>query len=247
VRNVRCLRSRTLRVVLGLASFACLMLPSTRALANPPNLIYVTQQDRHPIVRFSAPRADDVSVSIATSPRQATDGSFLNENVVGGDFLTGGEVELGRWEDDNQLDPGHYWVLINASADTSCENFETGVTNPNCADGTSFVMPLTIPEPRVIYKGSVPSVWKYLGAIDVRLTAKPLGVNQPYKVCYQSVATVTSNPVWKCLRGTLDGYDWDSSTDDDLTINVHALLHRTKFIWYVDGRQVTSHVLTYNG
>lgn len=230
---------------LGAFIVSVALITPTSALANPPTLISVGQTARHPVVQFSAPEADFVNVSIATSPEQATDGSFLEENVVDGDALSDSEIQAGQWEDDTQLDPGDYWVLITADADFSrCEDFDTGDLNPNCADGTSTVLPLVIPTPNIRYSGSVPSVTKFLHEVDVRLTAKPLGLKEPYRVCFNWQANKRAKYKQKCLNGTLDGYDWNSSADDDLTVKTTGLAKRTAFIWYVKGKRVAAHTAT---
>ena len=59
-----------------------LAVTSAPALAVPPAITEVDQQDRHPAVAFSASRADSVSIYIASKSDRATDGAFLQENVV---------------------------------------------------------------------------------------------------------------------------------------------------------------------
>ena len=85
------MRSLTAVAVVALA----LALPSA-ALAMPPTLGAVTQQDRHPSASFSAPRADFATVYLATKPDRATDGSFLQENIKEADLLTDSELQSGR-------------------------------------------------------------------------------------------------------------------------------------------------------
>ena len=94
----------------GLCAVFCLALLSsvvtvTPALAVPPVITAVGQQDRHPTVSLSAPRADSVTVSIASKPGRATDGSFLQENVVEYGFLTDSEIQSGLWLDSSRLTP----------------------------------------------------------------------------------------------------------------------------------------------
>src|SRR4051794_13831528 len=90
--------------------------------AIPPLLASVDQQNRHVTGTFSAPRASDVTVYIASSPALATDGHFLQENIVDADFLTDSEIQSGRWLAESQIDPGSYYVMLSASRDFStCE------------------------------------------------------------------------------------------------------------------------------
>lgn len=101
--------TRAFLAVAGLV--ASLAFPGA-ALAVPPTLSEVAQQDRHPTATFSAPRADFVSIYLASKPDRATDGSFLQENIKELDALTNPEIQSGRWVDESQVDPGTYWVLL---------------------------------------------------------------------------------------------------------------------------------------
>jgi hypothetical protein len=69
--------------------------PTGGALAVPPTLRAVGQENRHPTASFSAPRADTGTIYIATKPDRATDGSFLDENVKTLDSLTDSELQGG--------------------------------------------------------------------------------------------------------------------------------------------------------
>jgi hypothetical protein len=82
------------------------------AFAVAPFLGAVSHQDRHPSASFSAPRADFATIYLATKPDRATDGSFLQENIKELDLLTDSEIQSGRWSDENQIDPGTYWVML---------------------------------------------------------------------------------------------------------------------------------------
>jgi hypothetical protein len=75
-------------------TIAVLALPGG-ALAVPPTLRAVGQENRHPTASFSAPRADTGTIYIATKPDRATDGSFLDENVKTLDSLTDSELQGG--------------------------------------------------------------------------------------------------------------------------------------------------------
>jgi len=42
------------------------------------------------------------------------------------------------------------------------------------------------------------------------------------------------------LSGALEGYDWNSSADDTLTVSTRNLPRITAFTWYVGGKKVVS-------
>jgi len=192
------------------------------AFAVPPSLGAVSHQDRHPTASFSAPRAGFASIYLATKPDRATDGSFLQENIKELDLLTDSEIQSGRWSDENQIDPGTYWVMLRASPDfDSCYVYDNGGFDPACADGFSNVLNLTVPKPA--------------RQASLQLTATPLGEPLPYRVCYRLKAGSK-----RCLNGTLDGYSWSSSADDGLTVNTRNLAAITTFTWYVAGKKVAS-------
>jgi hypothetical protein len=78
---------KTMLLLFALA-IAVLVLPAG-ALAVPPTLSSVGQENRHPTASFSAPRADSATIYFATKPKpdRATDGRFLDENVKTLDIL----------------------------------------------------------------------------------------------------------------------------------------------------------------
>jgi hypothetical protein len=118
------------------------------ANAVPPVINSVGHQDRHPRATLSAPRASDVTIYIASKPDQGTDGRFFSENVEQIDLLTDSEIQTGLWLSDQQLDPGTYYVMINASPDFgSCYSFATGTYDPACANGNSSVATFVVPKP----------------------------------------------------------------------------------------------------
>ena len=204
------------------------------ALAQPPVLSSVTvSADRHPSAQFSAPKASDVSIYFASKPDRASDGSFFQENIVAADFLTTDEIQAGSWTYSYQLDPGTYYVMINADPDFDlCYDYNTGTYDPSCADGYSNVVPLTVPVPPIRYAASV-SALRYAKEAFLTLKATPLGAKQHYRVCY-----LTRAKKRRCVSGTLDGYSWDSSGDDQVTISTRKLAARTTFTWYVGSRAV---------
>jgi hypothetical protein len=214
-------------LVAGLALIAALVF-ATPAAAVSPNLRAVGQQDRHPVAIFDAPHADFATIYLATKPDRATDGRFLEENIKELDLLTDSEIQSGRWVDESQLDPGNYWVLLRASPDfEACYIYDTGGFDPACADGFSNVLTLSIPVPATRYRAGV-TVYRGLGEVSLRLTASPLGEKRPYRVCYR-LRTGRS----RCVHGTLDGYDWNSSADDTLSVSTRSLPTIVTFSWYV--------------
>jgi hypothetical protein len=193
----------------------------------------VGAQDRHPTASFSAPKADGVTVYIATKPDQATDGSFLSENVATLDVLTDSEIQAGTWKDESQLDPGTYYVMLRASPNfDACWIFDQSRYDDSCANGYSSVVPLTIPRPTTRYVGGA-AYEKFLRRVTLRLTAAPLGEKIPYKVCY-----ALKSKAKRCLGGTLSGYDWNSGANDELSASARGLAKRTTFTWYVRGARV---------
>jgi hypothetical protein len=183
---------------------------------------------------FSAPHAGFAAIYLATKPDRATDGSFLQENVKELDILTDSEIQTGRWSDENQIDPGTYWVLLQTTPDFSSCFRDDGSIDPACADGFSNVLTLVIPQPSVRYTARV-TAYRYLRQASLRLIATPLGQKRPYRVCYRLVSGRD-----RCLNGTLNGYDWNASADDTLTLSTRNLSRTVTFSWYVGGKRVVS-------
>jgi hypothetical protein len=203
--------------------------------AVPPMLSAVGAEDRHPTVTFAAPKADSVTVYVASKPDRASDGEFLSENVVEVATLTDAELQAGVWKDAEQIDPGSYYVLLEAEASIdACYVPETDSFDPSCADGWSEVLPLTVPRPAIRYSGAA-VVRKSLGQITLTLTATPLGVQQAYRVCY-SLKTKAR----RCLGGVADGFDWNAPGSSRLTVKTRGLAATTTFTWFVDGAKVAA-------
>jgi hypothetical protein len=203
------------------------------AVAVLPTLSSVGQANRHPTATFSAPRADSATIYFATKPDRATDGRFLDENVKTLDILTDSELQAGRWVSESQLDPGTYWAILRASPDfNACYIFGTGTYDPACADGFSNVQTLVVPEPTIRYAAGV-TVYRFLHQASLRLTARPLGERRVYRACYRLRTGRT-----RCLTGSLDGYDWNSSAADTLTVSTRGLPLLNTFSWYVGGKRV---------
>ena len=198
----------------------------------PPTLTSVGASDRHPFATFSAPRSDFVSMQMASKPDRATDGSFLSENVEVFDLLTDSEIQAGRWAYESQVDPGTYYVMMKASPDfDSCYIFDQGVYDPACADGYSSVVPLTVPRPASRYVATA-KLLRFLKQVDLRLVVAPLGDRLPYQVCYRV------GKKRRCLRGTVDGFDWNSGASDSLSASTRGMKGLTVFTWLVAGKPV---------
>jgi hypothetical protein len=218
--------------VIVAATSAALVLAAP-ALAVPPVITSLTQADRHPSATVSAPRADTVTIYFATKPDRATDGSFLQENVKTLDILTDDEIASGRWSSADQLDPGTYYVMLNALADFgSCYDFNAGGYDPACANGFSDVSTLAVPKPVPRYTVAG-TAFRFLRQANLTLTATPLGENQPYRVC-----TTTTARRRLCVPGVLEGYSWSSPVSDSLTVRTRTLPALATFTWYVGATRV---------
>ncbi|MGK2937070.1 MAG: hypothetical protein ACSLFR_04595 [Solirubrobacteraceae bacterium] len=213
-----------------------LVVSSTPALAAPPAISAVGQQDRHPTVSFAAPRADSVTVYIASKPDRATDGSFLQENVVEFGSLTDSEIQSGQWLDSSQINPGSYFVMLRASRDyrscvSSDPNTFADINDPSCADGFSTVLPLTVPTPKTTYTVKT-ELLKNIRIAYLTLTGNPLGVKVPYQVCWKQPKGKKKTLTKKCLNATLSGYSWNDDASDQLRISTKGMTRRTTFTWY---------------
>jgi hypothetical protein len=124
--------------------------------------------------------------------------------------------------------------MLNASPDFASCYLDSGGYDPACADGFSEPLPLTVPKPKTRYSTSV-TKYRFLESMDLRLVARPLGERRKYKLCY-----ATKRVARKCLTGTLNGYDWNASARDTLSVRTPALKRTTTFTWLVDGRKVAS-------
>jgi hypothetical protein len=217
-----------------LACLISLVVPGVAA-AIPPTITSVTVENRHPVATFSAPRSDFAFITFASKPDRATDGSFLTENVEASDILTDFEVQSGRWSSESQLDPGTYWAMMRASPDFgSCYIFDTGGYDPACAQGFSNVVEVVVPRPAIRYTARV-TVLRFLGEVQLKLTATPLGENVPYRVC----GTIPKRRA-RCVGGTLSGFSWNDPGDDTVTMNTRGLPRTTTFTWFVSGVKVAT-------
>ncbi len=218
-----------------LAAIGVLLASSATAAAIPPTLSSVSVQGRRPAATFAAPRAGFVTVYVASKPDRATNGRFLDENVKDITSLTTSEIQSGFWESPSRLDPGGYWMMLDASADfASCYLVDLGGFDPGCADGFSQVLPLSVAKP-VLQFTTGATVYQFLGEVDVRLTARRLGEGLRYRVCYRNARRVR-----RCLTGVLAGFSWDFPASDTLSVRTRNLPRVTTFTWSVRGRVVAS-------
>ncbi|MEO5575624.1 MAG: hypothetical protein ABIR67_00635 [Gaiellaceae bacterium] len=222
-----------MRLVVILALCGTSLVWSGTALAVPPTITSVSQQTRHPIVTFSAPKSDHVVIEIASKPERGSDGSFFSENQVEFDLMTDSEVAAGRWLSESQIDPGTYYVLVRASPDFNlC--YQNGGFDPSCADGYSAMATLVVPRPAVKYVVGA-TRQSYSAAVTLSISATPLGEKLPYRVCYLTKALKRL-----CLRDMLAGYSWNSGASERLTVSTRLLATYTTFSWFVGTRVIGS-------
>lgn len=208
-----------------LAGIVALVAVGAAQGATAPTLASVGQQDRHPTATFGPlPGVDGAFMYIATKPDRASDGSFLEENVKAFDSLTDDEIARGSWLYESQLDPGLYYVMAR-TFDFDCYQ------NPNCIEGFSNMLALTITQPDQRYGAKVQLV-RYIGVAYLTFTVTPLGEKLPYRVCW----TLTRGS--RCVRATVDGYSWNDSASDLLRISMRKMRKVTTFSWYVNGQRV---------
>jgi hypothetical protein len=198
------------------------------AFAAPPQLLSVGQQNRHPTATFSAPSADFATIYLATKPDRGSDGHFLDENVKESDFLTSDEIQRGAWLDTSQVDPGTYYVMLEATQ--FCYP-----PDPSCTEGFSSVLTLEVPKPSSSYRGHVGPMFRFSRVVWVDLTVRPLGERLPYRVCWR-----LRTKKQRCASGLVLGYSWNSSASDSLRLSMRGMAKRTTFTWYVKGRRVAS-------
>ena len=193
--------------------------------ATAPTLASVGQQNRHPTATFGPlPGVDAAFTYVATKPDRASDGSFLEENIKASDILTDDEIARGSWLYESQLDPGLYYVMAR-TFDFECYQ------NPNCIDGFSNMLTLTIPKPEQRYSARV-QLLRYIRIAYLTFTVNPLGETLSYKVCW----TLTRGS--RCVRATVDGYSWNDSASDLLRLSMRKMRKVTTFSWYVNGQRV---------
>jgi len=197
------------------------------AKAATPTLLSVGHRALHPTATLVAPGADDVTIYFSKRRDRATDGRFLTENSASIDFLTPQEVASGIWMDADNLDPGTYYVMLQATTDSCPEGTD-------CTNGFSNVMPLTIPKPKQTFRATFER--GYIATF--KLTITPLGESVPYQLCW------TRAKGRKCERAAVDGHDWTRAASDTIYLTASDLKlgtrRTTTFSWYVAGKRVAS-------
>jgi hypothetical protein len=214
-----------LKLSVAIAAALSALVFAAVAQAAPPTLLNVGQQNRHPTATFSAPGADFATIYLATKPDRASDGSFLTENIEEYGFLTNDEIQRGVWLDASQVDPGLYYVLLQAT-DYDC------LPGANCTAGYSEMKTLDVPKPQMSYRGRV-SVLHYIQVVYLTLTVRPLGERLPYRVCWR-----LKSKRRRCVSGAVNGYSWNSSASQMLSVGMRGMGRLTRFTWYVAERAV---------
>jgi hypothetical protein len=103
--------------------------------------------------------------------------------------------------------------------------------NPNCIDGFSNMLTLTIPKPEQRYSARV-QLLRYIRIAYLTFTVNPLGETLRYKVCW------TLARGRRCVPATVDGFSWNESASDLLRISMRKMRKVTTFSWYVNGQRV---------
>jgi hypothetical protein len=194
----------------------------------PPTLSAVSSSNRHPTATFSAPGAEFASVYMATKPDRASNGEFLRENVALLHPLTAEEVQRGTWLEADQVDPGTYYVLLQAF------DYECFASPATCTEGSSAMVTLTVPTPKQRFTPTV-DVRRYSRYVSLRLEVRPLAGNLPYQVCWRNRQRAR-----RCAKGVLRGFSWNTPASHDLEVGLRGLARTTTFTWQVRGKTVAS-------
>jgi hypothetical protein len=120
--------------------------------------------------------------------------------------------------------------MLNASPSFDACYRDDGSFDPACAGGYSEPVRFTVPTPPTRYAGSARR-YSFIRQIELRLQARPLGADRPYRVCYTAVRR-------RCLKGVLNGHDWNSAATDTLTATSRGMAAFTTFRSCVGTRQV---------
>jgi hypothetical protein len=201
---------------------------SASAAVVAPVVMSVSSESRHPVVAFSAPKATDVTLEVATAPGRATNGAFFAENYVTSEFFTSGEIVNGRWMSPTRYPPGVYWVMLNASS----TSYDCEPTLEMCARGRSDVVSIVVPEPPIVFASALTLTQ---GTVVASLNATPLGERRSYRLCWRN-----RRGAERCRRGSLGGTSWDNPAADEIALSTRSLRRTTRFRWYVKGRLVAS-------
>jgi len=222
-----------LKVSLALVLLAALA-AGPPALASSPVLLALGHRGLIPTATYSLPKTSAAFLTFATSPDQATDGSFPQQDVVSTIELTTPEILAGQWSSVSKLEPGTYYAVIQAVPDSSQCTLPDASTDPSCASGYSNVLQLVVPDPPTRYRADA-TVQRFAGSVALHFAASPLGREQPYRVCYLTRARAR-----RCLFGTLAGTDWTNAAGvgDTIRASNRGLATSTTFTWYVAGKVV---------
>ena len=101
-------------------------------------------------------------------------------------------------------------------------------------DGFSTVVPLTVPRPKTKYRVKT-MLLKNIRIAYLTLTAKPLGVKVPYRVCWKQPTGKKKTLKKRCVKATLSGYSWNDDASDLRRISTKGMTRRTRFTWYTRG------------
>jgi hypothetical protein len=211
------------------------------ASAVAPTLSAVTVHQGWVVATFSAPGADLVSLEFAPDTALDSTGRHF-AHMVGDALSTPEELAAGRIDTANhshenfggRLDPGTWWAMLSAYPSNDC--YPTpGVINPNCADGASNMVQITVAKPTPRYKGLV-TVDEF-GAI-VELQVARSGEKTVYRVCWHR-----RNGKQACHSHTIEGGGWWDNTfegRDYFGLSRRGLGKFTRFVWTVDGNVVAT-------
>ena len=111
-----------------------------------------------------------------------------------------GEIQAGRWLDSSQLDPGVYYVLLQAFPDFDTCYQSGGGYDPSCADGYSDPVTVNVPVPKQTYRGTVERQ-TFLKRVELGFVVNPLGAKLPYRVCYLNALKTRRCPSWTGSTG----------------------------------------------
>lgn len=225
------------KLVLATAAVLAACFFAGSALAVPPTLSTVGATGMRPSVTFSAPKAANVTVYVATKPDRDAHGAFVIANVLTvAVILDPTAIQSGTWSGDTPLAPGQYYVMVKAIPDfDACFNSGSGSIDDSCANGFSDVAPLTIRPPAIHYTATA-TPKRSAHKVALRLTANPLGTTIAYKVCFKPKAA----KVRRCIPGTLRGTSWSAPTSGALSASTRGLGAKTTFTWIVAGRTIAA-------
>jgi hypothetical protein len=123
-------------------------------------------------------------------------------------------------------------MMLRAEPDIELCPLVAGARDPACASGFSEVLPLEIPTPAIRFRTGL---YRLTNAIDLTLTATPLGERLPYQVCYRNRLQLK-----RCKPGVLYGTDWETAEDDTITIRTANLPRTATFTWHAGGEVIAT-------